>query len=336
MRIILSCVLLLLAASPTRGQVVETERGKVEFIGLEQWTVTSLVDTLRALEPDRSLHACAAVLIDKLGFPDASVIIYPGEGKMYTIVTVIEPDNSARVRYLLAPSDTMAPVAGWQEAISIFEDNPSAIHMGLRFYGYFLAGKSDSAHAMAADFADYADLEKVNALWGFLQERGREKDKELALWTLTNDGNVTNRVIAVALLANHAESDLVWWRLVDALRDSDAQVCTVARDVLYTLSMYVPREVDWKSAAGSLRWLLSGTNLFAFTETLDLLRRTHVPPGLAGELLSDNAELLLAYLKAEHEKTRQTAQEFLVQLSVLEYTTYEQWEHWIEQLKRDK
>ena len=137
------------------------------------------------------------------------------------------------------------------------------------------------------------------------------------------------------MLANHAESDLVWWRLVDALRDSDAQVCTVARDVLYTLSMYVPREVDWKSAAGSLRWLLSGTNLFAFTETLDLLRRTHVPPGLAGELLSDNAELLLAYLKAEHEKTRQTAQEFLVQLSALEYTTYEQWEHWIEQLKRD-
>ena len=336
MRVFLYCVLLLLTASPIQGQIVDTEQGKVEFIGLEQWTVTSLVDTLRALEPDRSLHACAAILTDKLGFSDASVIIYPGEDGMYTVVTVIEPDNSARVRYLPAPGDTMEPVAGWQEAISIFEDNPSAIHMGLQFYGYLLAGKSDSAHAMVVEFADYAETDKVDALWRFLQGRSGEKDKELALWTLTNDGNVKNRVVAAALLANHAESDLIWWRLVDALRDSDAQVRSVARDILYTLSMHVPRGVDWEPAAGSLRWLLNGTNLFAFTATLDLLRRTRVSPGIAGELLSDNAELLLACLKAEHEKTRQTTQEFLVQLSGLEYTTYEQWEHWIEQLKRDK
>ncbi len=335
MRVLRSCVLLFLMASPTRGQVVESERGKVEFIGLEQWTVTSLVDTLRALEPNRSLHACAAVLTDRLGFPDASVIIYPGEEGMYTVVTVVEPDNSDRVRYRPAPDDTMKPIAEWQEAISILEDDPNTMHMGLQFYGYLLAGKSDSAHAMVADYAEYADPENVDALWGFLRKHSGERDKELALWTLTNDGNAINRIIAAALLANHVESDLIWWRLVDALRDSDAQVRNIARAVLYTLSIHVPRDVDWEAAVGSLRLLLNGTNLFAFTATLDLLRRTHVSPGIAGELLSDNAELLLAYLRAEHALSRQTAREFLVQLSGMGYTTYEQWAHWIEQLKRN-
>jgi hypothetical protein len=335
MRVLVSYVLLLLTASLTRGQVVDTERGRVEFIGLKHWTVTGLIDALRAVEPDRPLHACAAVLTDKLGFPDASVIIYPGEGGMYTVVTVIEPEDSARVRYLRAPGDTMAPVAGWQAAISMFEDDPSVVQMGLLYYGYLLAGKSDSAHSIVTDLADYTDPVKVNALWGFLQEHGGRKDRELALRTLTNDGNAANRVIAAALLANSADSDLTWWRLVDALRDPDAQVRSTARDVLFTLSMHVPREVDWEPATGSLRWLLNGTNLFAFTATLDLLRRTRVPQRLTGELLSDNAELLLAYLNAEHEMTRQTAQEFLVQLSGLEYTTYEQWEHWIGQLTRD-
>ena len=99
MRTFICCILLFLTASPIRGQVVEAESGKVEFVGLEQWTVPTLVDTLRALEPDRPLHACAVVLKQKLRFSDASVMSYPGESGMYTVVTVVEPQDSARVRY---------------------------------------------------------------------------------------------------------------------------------------------------------------------------------------------------------------------------------------------
>jgi len=42
--------------APCQGQVVSTERGEVEFVGLEEWTAAELADTLRALSPDQSLY----------------------------------------------------------------------------------------------------------------------------------------------------------------------------------------------------------------------------------------------------------------------------------------
>ena len=332
MRIFICCILMLLTACPIRGQVVEVERGKVEFVGLEQWTVPALVDTLRALEPDRPLHACAAVLKQRLGFSDASVMSYPDENGMYTVVTVIEPQDSVRVRYQPTPSDTMRAIPVWQEALSLFKGGFGAFHMGLQFYGSFLTGHPDSARAQISDLADYADPEKVETLWGFLQSHNREEDKELALWTLTRDGNEKNRVVAVAILANFPGSDLVWWRLVDALRDSSASVRSMAQAVLSTFWQHVPRPVDWEPAVGSLEWIIGGTNLFAFPSTLELLRRTGISPDLANELLKGNAALLLAYLQAEHDKTRQTARDFFVHLSGHKYDRFQQWEQWLEQL----
>lgn len=50
----------------------------VEVIGLRQWTLAMLQDSLAALTPRESLtsHACAVVLRYKLGFPDAAAVGY--------------------------------------------------------------------------------------------------------------------------------------------------------------------------------------------------------------------------------------------------------------------
>lgn len=335
---VISCCLFFFSITitlPVGAQVVEAERGQVEFVGLKSWTVPNLVDTLRVLDPDRPLHACAAILKQKLGFSDASVKSYAGANGMYTVVTVIEPQDSARVRYRHAPIRAANDVGEWKEAVTLFEEEYGTFHLGLQFYGHFLTGNPDSARAELADLSDlggYVDSEKAEEFWEFLQRHNQATDKELALWTLTNDGNESHRVIAVALLANFPDVDLVWWRLADALRDPSNSVRTMAQAVLSTLGQHVPKQIDWEPALHSLTWILGGTNLFAFTETLDLLLRTNVSPDLARELLKNNAELLLAYVNAEHANTRQLAHAFLAHLSGQNYDSVQLWEQWLKQI----
>lgn len=332
MRAYICCLLLVCVSSSAHGQVVEAERGKVEFLGLRHWSVNDLVDTLKAIDPDRSLHACAAVLTGHFGFPDAAVIAYSGEEGLYTVVTVIEPADSARVRYRSVPGTNLPDVDAWQEGLRLVRDERKAVHIGTQWYGYVHAGKLDSARAKAQGMSEYASPDVVEALWQFLQENDDERSKELALWTLANDGNEDNRVVAAALLANFPESDLTWWSLVDALRDPSAQMRAVAQGVLHTLSKHTPRQVDWQPAVLNIRHVLAGTNLFAFTSMLDLLERTSVSPELAAPLLKDNTVLLAAYVGAENDRTRESAEQFLARISGRQFDTTEQWKRWLKNL----
>lgn len=105
-----------LAAAPAHAQVVlENERLRLEIIGLSRWTPAMIQDSLARRAPGRSImtHACAVVLREQLGFADAAVNVLRGApsfqglpARKVVSVTVVEPQDSALVRYRPAFRDT--------------------------------------------------------------------------------------------------------------------------------------------------------------------------------------------------------------------------------------
>lgn len=144
------------------------------------------------------------------------------------------------------------------------------------------------------------------------------------------------RTMAAALLVNFPDSDKAWWALMDAQRDPQLKVNGMARTVLfYLFKREWLRDVDWQPVATSIRHILNGTNLFTLYATMDILVQTHVSSELAGILLKDGGDLVLAYLNAEHGRHKKLAHALLVQLSGEDHG-YDaaQWARWIKS-KRD-
>ncbi|MCD6376682.1 MAG: hypothetical protein J7L94_14225, partial [Caldisericaceae bacterium] len=80
---------LFLSFSFTEGQIIDTPYGKAEIIGLNNWSLQQLLDTLTIKAPGKSIDQCAAIL-KKIGFPDASVVRYFNkDGNFYSVVTIV-------------------------------------------------------------------------------------------------------------------------------------------------------------------------------------------------------------------------------------------------------
>ncbi len=98
---------------------------EIEVHGLRRWNAQALNDTLMRISPGLSLasHACAAVLRQTLRFADAEVmqVKETGQPTRYAI-SVIEPQDSALVRHLAAPSSARPPVERWGTALRIITD----------------------------------------------------------------------------------------------------------------------------------------------------------------------------------------------------------------------
>lgn len=294
----------------TYAQVVETERGKVEFVGLNNWSVDALVDTLRSISPDQSLHACAADLRYKLGFADASAIGYFNDGDLYTVITVIEPQDKKYINYLDEPSDSLETVSDWKDGIELLENDFQGFNIAIQNYGSVLFDGKKSAKE---NLPDWINAENVERVWNFLLDHNSRYDMNLALWILNSDKNYKNRVIASSILANFSEYDLTWWILLDNMRYPDARVSGTSMAVINSLSQTNPKDVNWKPALHSVQHLLRGTNLFAYNTTLDVLPKTGLNKDLAKDLLRDELiqKLLRAYLDAEFKNVREYGQQFL-------------------------
>jgi hypothetical protein len=272
-----AAVFVALVAQTASGQdnVVENEELRLELIGLKRWTIPMIQDSLRVYAPKDSLlsHACAAVLREKLKFAEASVVYYSTtidgqQMKPYLAVTVVEPQDSALVRYRGPFRDSLPDRVAWATARAIFEKHNPSFQGAVQRQG-FLLGRS---RLSAVD----SILRPALPLRRFLRDHRAVKNRRLALLTLATDGNWRNRAIAAVLLANFARSDSTWLALVDAMRDPMAEVSATATQVLSTLRREAPRRVDWAPATESLRAILDGTNLFAHNELMEVLAATTI------------------------------------------------------------
>jgi hypothetical protein len=294
--------------------ILELPNARLQVIGLKRWTLSMLQDSLARRAPGQSLasHACAAVLRKTLGFPDAAVQYYgPGfqreDTKGFWAVTVIEPQDSARVRYRPEPEDSLPDPPGWAAALEVIEQQNRAFQAAIQRPAFLLA-------SVLPDTLD-PDLLPARPLLEFLLTHGTSADRRQALRILTKDANGMHRALSAVLLARFAEDDSTWGTLVDALRDPNGIVSATASQVLGTLGHALPRTVNWTPFVPSLRALLDGTNLFAYNTVLTLLAQTKVSPALARPLLRGGGELLVAKLRSQDPFASHAAHRLLVQLA---------------------
>ncbi|HEX6748926.1 MAG TPA: hypothetical protein VF092_16630 [Longimicrobium sp.] len=308
-----SMLLLAAMAGAARAQAAPDTTPDIEFIGLRRWTVQMIRDTMAVKAPGAPLGQCAVVL-EAIGFPSASSAEFIRDGHRHIVVTLVEPADSARVRLRVERPDSSSDRPGWREVDSLFRARNPAFLTAVSLVDVHRAGNEAAERAaLRPARGDSADVRRV---WAFLDAHRSTRDLEEALWVLATDGNSANLAVAVALLGNFAEHEPAWWALMDAQRSSRGAVAATAIQVLRSMTQRHVPTVDWRPAAASIRALLAGTNVFAFAQTLDVLRTTHVSPGLAVELLGNgNGDLVLAHLGAAEPFLRETTRGFLVQVS---------------------
>jgi hypothetical protein len=332
-RIALFVAALVTAVVPAGAQtttVLKLPEKTVEVVGLRRWTVAMIQDSLAKYSPGDSLHhhACAAVLRYKLGFADAAASSYDENGREYMVVSVVEPQDSGRVRYRPAGFDSLGARMEWSEALTVLTRKPRAFHGAVPFY---LPHLRDPRTPVPSHLRrDSVDVLRV---WRFLGEHRGERDYERALVTVLSDQNLDNRLVAAALLANFPERDPAWWALVEVMREEDGAAKMLAGNVLAKMAEHHPRAVDWAPAAGTVHAMLDGTSLFVLPQLLEVLPKTRIGPEQAESFLAGGGRMVLAHLGAEHPQMRESAHQFLTAVSGQDFGyDVARWRAWVSTL----
>lgn len=337
--------------SQVLGEVLEGPRGPVEFIGLEKWTASELFDAIKETDPDKPFHACAAVMIQALEFPDAAAHVFfenqeDGSQKLYTVVVGVE--DSSQVQYRTAGNESVDLPESWQElqtsAEESFHTHLAAVQV------YFMLAQPDTvkqfaelseeeAKESALEIAEFfgANGKSLDAITSFLNVINEETDHRLALEVLEKDESWSARFIAAIVLAHFPNKNESWHALADSLIDPAPQVRSVAEQLLNgLLRAEKVVAIDWTNARGTLVALLGGTNAFAFKTILNVLSATDVDSKLAHELVQERPRLLLGFAGAEHDKTREVAITFLKAISGEDFEQdVRAWKEWIGEKERE-
>src|SRR5215813_10246265 len=150
--------------APLRAQVViQTSKATIEIIGLSRWTMKMVEDSLAKYGEDSlTAHACAAILRQRLHFADASVTVFTDfpeyEFKNYVAITVVEPQDSARIRYKPELRDSLPVRAEWAEAYAAFNANYEQAQHAVQTRSFYQPTLS------SADSARFAKVEPLHRL----------------------------------------------------------------------------------------------------------------------------------------------------------------------------
>ena len=291
------------AQAPTaRENIVRTSSATVEVLGLRSWTIAMLNDSLRKYEgydlTTKQAHACAATLRYKLGFPDAAAIMLPGTStSAYWLVTLVEPQDSARVRYRKLPLDTTGGRPDWADARRMLKGQDSE---GLQTW---LA-----AHKTAGDYA-------------------------VALTVLQRDSNMLDRILALHLILPFLDDDRTWTALAEGLLESDGPVRGMAMQFLRGLTASGKKPKDLKSIFPALHAVLDGTSQMLMPQIIPLILALHPNQEFASPLLKGGGQMLLAHAGSQNRTVRQPALALLAALSPKNYgRDMDQWAVWVRSL----
>jgi hypothetical protein len=289
------------------AQNIITLPGKsVEVLGLRNWTLEMLQDSMARYAPGESLgsHACAAVLRYKLGFPDAVAYYYsptPVDSVERVVVALIEPGDSARVQFSDLPLGTGTRRPDWTVAYDLLERSRGVQYSAL----YRLADRQRGFGG--------SQSESVEAYAAFIVHHAEHVDRDTALTVLGADPDYVNRTVAASILLNFLDEDTVVWALTDALLETDGPVKTTAATTLQSL-VTIPRTVDWRPAADALHKILDGTSLPVLMTVMEVLVATGVDPSLARPLLRGGGEGVLMFMSAHHPHFQSSAHRLLTAL----------------------
>jgi len=313
------------------GQVIKAPQADVEFIGLKTWTAQKLYDEISKANPGKPFHACMADLKDKLGFAGAYVSMDIGQKPPYVLVAVVEPQFASRIHYKASPGADRPAFARWSVLAEMLKSHPDDFSFAIQLYGL-------SVNNSDFDLSPYLDAESilsVKKIWQSLRLLNSEEDEKLAFATVDQDGDLVNRILALAVLGNFLDSDATWRIVADSFRDQNERVAATAASILPNMAehKYKNKTVDWAAAAPTLRALLDGTNMFTFIPIVKILTATKISPKLAEPLLKDGGSLLIDFLNAKRQSEKDLAHGLLVQLAGKDLgPDSAKWEAWIKSL----
>lgn len=320
----LACLVLIAAPHALVAQQRIARDTVVEILGLQEWTVERVRASLQRLRPGISLAgaACAVLLRDSLGFAQAAVETWSFPDTVWTTLTVIEPQQSARVRPLRPLSDSLPDRADWSAAIGLVRRNAFVVSP-LQHYDV-LRGRTDSVFERPVNAAA---LEFRNRI----RELARTADYERLIWTVSHDRNRSNRLIATLVLGHFPERDQTWWTLMRALRGPSDLAGGMDELVLVGMAREGEYRVDWAPVAEDLQHLLAGTNLFAFLDVLQILAYTGLEPELIRRLIPAGKDLLIGNLRSKNPSRRKQVRFFLSRVSGEDLgEDPEVWVQWVE------
>ena len=257
-----------------------------------------------------------------VGLPDSL------QGPPITLLLLVEPEDSERVRYLPAPPDSMGPVPEWFEQ---YERYPMG---GLSYTILTHVGRPDGRSVVLPEGMPDTMRVLMDRGVAFLDAHQSDEDRLRALEVLRSDRNWINRSIAAAVLASFPEEDSTWWALTEVIRGVGPRDYSGTEGIMaiQALGLSHARPVDWTPVAENLRAILDGTNLFAVAPLMQALTSTEISPDLADEVIGDG-RYVLAYLRSPNASVRLQAQQFLRQISGLDFgDDLDQWETWVASL----
>ena len=323
-------VLGLTTVSQVVAEILEGPRGPVEFVGLEEWTASELFEAIKETDPDNPFHACAAVMIRELKFPDAAAFGFfkkqeDGSMKLYTVVVGVE--DVSHVQYRTAGSEALELPETWQELQTTAADSFQTVSAAV--YVHYLLTVPDTASQLAELSDEEAEEtahqiaemfgsspEMIDRVSTFIDNNSEDTDFDLALEVLEKAESWSARFVAAIVLAQFPENDESWHNLADSLIDPAMQVRQVASKLLQGLvraEQAVP--VQWLESRETLLALIGGTYAFAFNDILDVLVATEIDSEFARELVQQRPKLLLGFVGADHDEFRESAHVFLKTIS---------------------
>jgi hypothetical protein len=299
--------------SAAMSQEVETPAGVVEFVGLHHWTIQMIEDSMKVHAPGKPLGQCAAVL-RALGFPSAQSLGWTtADGRSSTLVLLVEPQDSALVRYRKPPARKSIPLPAWRDGYSTLKDHVAAYQLGAQEFGIYAVRDTVLEDLILRSYP--SDSAEVRFFWRFLERSRNPQSANLAERALLQDASVDNRMVAAAILGAQRERVCAWYALVKGLRDPDERVAAAAEMGLTSLLTGAQSPIDWRPVLTDVRAILDGTNVLGLRTMLLVLTKTKVDPKLARALLPENGGLVLDLL-ASHSPTHQdAARAFLVRLA---------------------
>ncbi len=283
----------------------------VEVLGLRRWTLQMLQDSLARYAPGDSLqsHSCAATLRYRLGFADAaaSTFVLDPARPPRVVVSLREPQDSARVRYRVLPMDTTPGRREWRVVTEVMRTRPGVFWPAAQAHA---AGEA----VLAQRLPTATDSAAGAAVLAFLRARTTERDRRAAHEALRRSPNVFDRGAAALILGNFPARDDTWHALLEASREADGPAKAVAATVLERLGNRAARRVDWTPVTFGIHAMLDGTSLFQVPTLVRVLARTGVGPAQAPGFLRGGGEMLLAYLGSGTSMLSEPAHQLLVQL----------------------
>lgn len=332
----LMVILLAVTASPGVGQVLEGPEGPVEFIGLERWKASALLEAIQETAPDQPLGACSATMKFELGFADAAVFgwvdadspedFLSGAPERYTVIIGIE--DRGRVRYRTPGTETIVLPRSWQALKSVAEEDLGTLQLATAMF--HLRDDPESVGQRTEVFG--LDTSGLPRVWTMIEAVGSEQDRLIAHAILARDASWSSRAIAASVLINFSEHDAAWHDLVSAAIDPEDRVKGSAHGVLQAwIQAGKGRPVRWDAARAQLLAVLDGTSPYVFRTVLDVLAATASETTLAKQLIREAPHLLLAHVGAQHEMTRQPAIDLLKAVSGEDFgADPEAWAVWLD------